>query len=137
MLDQVFSFYYPENLEALSRAGAELTFINSLRDRLPEIDGLYIGGGFPEFFLEKLEANCGLRRDIADAADNGLPMCEPANAGWCSPRPEWAAAHNVLLGGVDFKFCFSLSVLTHQVTWTAPASEASQVQAVVMLLVFP
>jgi cobyrinic acid a,c-diamide synthase len=74
MVDQVFNLYYPENLQALSRAGAELTFINSLRDRLPEIDGLYIGGGFPEFFLEKLAANCGLRRDIADAADDGLPV---------------------------------------------------------------
>jgi cobyrinic acid a,c-diamide synthase len=74
MLDPVFNFYYPENLEALSRAGAELAFINSLRDRLPEIDGLYIGGGFPEFFLDKLEANRGLRWDIGDAVDSGLPV---------------------------------------------------------------
>jgi cobyrinic acid a,c-diamide synthase len=74
MRDRVFNFYYPENLEALSRAGAELVFINSLRDRLPEIDGLYIGGGFPEFFLEELEANRSLRRDIAEAVEEGLPV---------------------------------------------------------------
>jgi len=74
MLDRVFNFYYPENLEALSRAGAELVFINSPRDRLPKIDGLYIGGGFPEFSLEELEANRGLRRDIAEAVEEGLPV---------------------------------------------------------------
>jgi cobyrinic acid a,c-diamide synthase len=74
MLDRVFNFYYPENLEALSRAGAELVFINSMRDRLPEVDGLYIGGGFPEFFLEKLEANRDLRRDMAEAVEEGLPV---------------------------------------------------------------
>jgi cobyrinic acid a,c-diamide synthase len=74
MLDPVFNFYYTENLEALRRAGAELVFINSLQDRLPQIDGLYIGGGFPEFFLESLEANHGLRRDIADAVEDGLPV---------------------------------------------------------------
>ncbi len=74
MLDPVFNFYYPDNLEALSLAGAELVFINSLRHRLPDIDGLYVGGGFPEFFLESLEANHGLRQDIADAVEDGLPV---------------------------------------------------------------
>jgi cobyrinic acid a,c-diamide synthase len=74
LFDQVFNFYYPENLEALKAEGSELIFINSIKDRLPEIDGLYIGGGFPEFFLEDLEANQGLRQDIADAAESGLPV---------------------------------------------------------------
>ena len=60
--DRVFSFYYPENLEAMERAGAEIVFINSLLDRrLPDIDALYIGGGFPELFLAGLEANHDLR----------------------------------------------------------------------------
>jgi len=73
--DRVFNFYYPENLEALCQAGAELIFINSLQDqRLPDIDGLYMGGGFPELFLEGLEANVNLRQDIAQAAKNGLPI---------------------------------------------------------------
>lgn len=74
LMDQVFNFYYPENLEALSKAGAELVFVNSLEDRLPEIDGLYIGGGFPEFNLEGLEANHLLRWDIASAVESGLPV---------------------------------------------------------------
>ena len=72
--DRAFSFYYPENLEALTREGAELLFINSLTDRLPEVDGLYIGGGFPEFFLKELEGNVGLRRDIAHAVEKNLPV---------------------------------------------------------------
>ena len=75
VMDSVFNFYYPENLEALHRAGAELVFMNSMtQSRLPEVDGLYIGGGFPEFFLRELEANIGLRRDIAEAAEDGLPV---------------------------------------------------------------
>ncbi|MFC2018104.1 cobyrinate a,c-diamide synthase [Chloroflexota bacterium] len=73
-MDRVFNFYYPENLEALSKAGAELVFINSLHDRLPDIDGLYIGGGFPEFNLEGLESNHLLRWDIAKGIENGLPV---------------------------------------------------------------
>jgi cobyrinic acid a,c-diamide synthase len=72
--DRVFNFYYPENFEALKKAGAQLLFIDSLTDRLPELDGLYIGGGFPEFFLKELEGNDGLRKDIAGAVEEGLPV---------------------------------------------------------------
>jgi cobyrinic acid a,c-diamide synthase len=72
--DCAFNFYYPENLEALANEGAELLFINSFKDRLPKLDGLYIGGGFPEFFLKELEGNRGLRRDIAEAVQEGLPV---------------------------------------------------------------
>jgi cobyrinic acid a,c-diamide synthase len=72
--DRVFNFYYPENLEALTRTNAELIFINSLQDRLPKVDGLYIGGGFPEFFLEALERNRELRHDIAEAIEEDLPV---------------------------------------------------------------
>ena len=75
MFDKVFTFYYLENLEALERAGAELVFIDSIHDqRLPDVDALYIGGGFPEFFLPELEANSGLRRDIARAIEDNLPV---------------------------------------------------------------
>jgi len=75
MADRVFSFYYPENLDALRQAGADLVFINSLRDqKLPDIDGLYLGGGFPELFIKELEGNSTLCLDVAQAVRNGLPV---------------------------------------------------------------
>jgi cobyrinic acid a,c-diamide synthase len=73
--DRVFSFYYPENLEALQEAGARLVFIDALRDvRLPDIGALYIGGGFPEMFMDELAANEGLRWDVRQAVQSGLPV---------------------------------------------------------------
>jgi cobyrinic acid a,c-diamide synthase len=75
IFDQIFNFYYPENLEALKQAGAEIVLINSVKDRiLPDIDALYIGGGFPELFLPELEANASLRQSINAAIENYLPV---------------------------------------------------------------
>jgi cobyrinic acid a,c-diamide synthase len=71
--DPAFSFYYPENLQALEASGAELIFIDSLSDvRLPDVHGLYIGGGFPELYAAELQANHWLRTDIKARAENGL-----------------------------------------------------------------
>lgn len=73
--DSAFGFYYPDDLEALERGGAELVFINSLIDtRLPPIDGLLIGGGFPETQASALEANRALRCAVGEAIENGLPV---------------------------------------------------------------
>jgi cobyrinic acid a,c-diamide synthase len=99
MLDSAFNFYYPENLEALTRAGAELVYINSLQDRLPEIDGLYIGGGFPEFFLRSLEANNGLRQDIASAVEDGLPVyAECAGLMYLCRGIRWQGQYHEMVG---------------------------------------
>lgn len=73
--DRAFSFYYPENLEALQEAGARLVFIDALNDpALPSIDGLYIGGGFPELFMDVLSANQGLRQEVRRVVEAGLPV---------------------------------------------------------------
>ncbi len=73
--DAAFQFYYSENLEALERAGAELVYINALQDsELPELDGLYIGGGFPETSARELAANASFRHSIRRAAERGLPI---------------------------------------------------------------
>ncbi len=75
LADRIFTFYYPENLEALARAGAQPVFIDSVHQRvLPEIDGLYIGGGFPEFHLSALSENRGLMTDIALRIEDGMPV---------------------------------------------------------------
>jgi cobyrinic acid a,c-diamide synthase len=72
--DSAFGFYYPGDLEAFERAGAKLCFFDALSDsRLPDADGLFIGGGFPETQAAQLEANASLRADIAQKLRNGLP----------------------------------------------------------------
>jgi cobyrinic acid a,c-diamide synthase len=73
--DAAFQFYYSENLEALEKAGAQLVPMNALRDNiLPELDGLYIGGGFPETSAGALAANTAFRQSVKKAAENGLPI---------------------------------------------------------------
>ena len=72
--DMAFGFYYPGDLAALERAGAELVMINTLTDSsLPAIDGLFIGGGFPETQMQALAANTAMRQQIREAIGNGLP----------------------------------------------------------------
>ncbi|HHT62239.1 MAG: cobyrinate a,c-diamide synthase [Bacillota bacterium] len=74
--DHAFSFYYYENLEILKGLGADLAFFSPMRDEvLPEdINGLYIGGGYPEVFAKELSANISLMQDIREKADKGLPI---------------------------------------------------------------
>jgi cobyrinic acid a,c-diamide synthase len=73
--DAAFCFYYPENLDALRNNGAELVFINSLEESsLPDVDALYLGGGFPESFFELLSQNKGLLKNVRERADAGMPV---------------------------------------------------------------
>jgi cobyrinic acid a,c-diamide synthase len=72
--DAAFGFYYADDLDALRNAGAELVPFDTCRDvHLPECDGLFIGGGFPESFMDQLEANATLRAEILNAVETGLP----------------------------------------------------------------
>ena len=73
--DSVFTFYYPENLEALEAKGAQLVPVSSLSDEsLPEIDALYIGGGFPETHAEQLVRNRSMMSSVQREALDGLPI---------------------------------------------------------------
>jgi len=73
--DSAFQFYYQENLDALKRAGSRLIEFSALTDDLPpELDVLYIGGGFPETHAAALSGNKNLRQAIKKAAEDGLPI---------------------------------------------------------------
>jgi cobyrinic acid a,c-diamide synthase len=74
-MDAAFGFYYPDDVEAFAHAGAELVPVNTLQDdALPPIDGLFIGGGFPETHMPQLSGNQSMRVAIADAIEQGLPV---------------------------------------------------------------
>ncbi len=73
--DSAFQFYYPENIAALSLAGADIVFFSPLATAtIPEIDGLYIGGGFPETHAEALAQNVRFREKLKRLAESGLPI---------------------------------------------------------------
>ncbi len=100
--DEAFGFYYPGDLNAMSEAGAELVFIDTLRDtELPALDGLFIGGGFPESCMERLEANRPLREAIRRAIEDGLPVyAECGGLMYLSRSLSWKGKRCDMVGAV-------------------------------------
>lgn len=72
--NDAFGFYYPGDLQMLENCGATLVTIDTIRDtELPDIDALFIGGGFPETHIEALSTNRTMRDAIRQALQDGLP----------------------------------------------------------------
>ncbi|MCG8552729.1 MAG: cobyrinate a,c-diamide synthase [Desulfobacterales bacterium] len=74
--DAAFCFYYPENIELLEQAGAQIVYFSPLSETcLPDnIDGLYLGGGYPELHAATLARNTGFRQAAAVACQNNMPV---------------------------------------------------------------
>ena len=74
-LDESFNFYYADNLDTLRSLGAELKFFSPVNDEtIPDADGLYLGGGFPEVLADMLEKNSSMLHSIKNAASDGMPI---------------------------------------------------------------
>ncbi len=74
-LDNSFNFYYRDNLEALKREGANLKFFSPVNDKkLPQCDGIYIGGGFPEILGHALEKNQTMKKNIKQLSEENIPI---------------------------------------------------------------
>lgn len=73
--DRAFCFYYQDNLALLEEMGAEIISFSPLEDKElpPDLDGLILGGGYPELYLPKLSANISLRRQIKELIIQGIP----------------------------------------------------------------
>lgn len=73
--DAAFHFYYEDNLRRLRELGAELVPFSPIHDKhLPEVDGLYFGGGYPELYAESLSANASMKGEIAALAAGNAPI---------------------------------------------------------------
>ena len=100
--DEAFGFYYPDDLQAMTDAGAELIAVDTLRDTtLPAVDGLFIGGGFPESCMQKLQANASLRGTIRQAIEDGLPVyAECGGLMYLSRSLSWKGSRCEMVGSI-------------------------------------
>ncbi len=75
-MDAAFCFYYPDNMDALTKAGAQLVPFSPISDsHLPDnLSGIYLGGGYPELHAQKLAANTSLRSQLLKSSRNGMPI---------------------------------------------------------------
>ena len=102
--DAAFGFYYPEDLEGLQAAGAELHFFDTMTDEsLPDVDGLFIGGGFPERHMDALAANEALRRTLKARIRSRVCQSTPSVAVSCtlSRSLEHAGKRAPMVGAIE------------------------------------
>ncbi|MFO8056872.1 MAG: cobyrinate a,c-diamide synthase [bacterium] len=107
--DSAFPFYYPENLEALEREGAELIYLRAVDGgELPDIDALYVGGGFPETHAELLSGNHVFKRSLRERVESGLPVYAECGGAILLGRRIYYRERWYEMAGVlplDFEFC--------------------------------
>ena len=122
--DEAFNFYYPDNLESLTESGATLYYFSPLKDRLPEVDGLYLGGGFPELFLKELEENSLIRKDIKEAIQIGKPVyAECGGFVYLTENVLYKDRKASMVGAIDAEVVFQKKPVGHGYTILKPKAK--------------
>ncbi len=98
--DDAFCFYYEDDFQTMRQQGVHTVFFDTLRDRsLPEVDALFIGGGFPEVHGVELEQNIAMRDQIRRFADSGRPIyAECGGLMYLSRQITWQGRCNQMVG---------------------------------------
>jgi len=101
--DAAFGFYYPDDLRALAAGGAELVPFSPISDSvLPEVDALFIGGGFPEYRMAELEDNRLMRQAIRDFVADDRPLyAECGGLMYLCSRLCWKGERRSMVGALD------------------------------------
>ncbi|MDD2835470.1 MAG: Ni-sirohydrochlorin a,c-diamide synthase [Methanothrix sp.] len=103
--DEAFNFYYRDNLEMMELAGAKVVPFSPVHDRaLPSVDGIYIGGGYPELYARELSENIGMRRALQQAHEKDLPIyAECGGLMYLAREIEWDGERQDMVGLVAGK----------------------------------
>jgi len=101
--DAAFGFYYPGDLRAFRTEGVALVPFDTLHDKvLPDVDALFIGGGFPESWMKELEDNLSLRMEIKSAIDSGMPVyAECGGLMYLCNSISWLKQKSEMVGVID------------------------------------
>jgi len=122
--DEAFSFYYPDNLEFLESLGCSLNFFSPMEDKLPEADALYIGGGFPEIYLNELESNIGMRANIKKFVENGMPVyAECGGLAYLTKKITFNEIKGEMVSAIDAETIFQKKPVGHGYTILKPISK--------------
>ncbi|MBK5963724.1 cobyrinic acid a,c-diamide synthase [Thiocystis minor] len=100
--DAAFGFYYPDDLRALAAGGAELVSFSPVADaEPPDVDALFLGGGFPECRMAELEANRSMRQGIAEfIADGGPVYAECGGLMYLCEGMSWNGERRAMVGAL-------------------------------------
>ncbi|HUS76661.1 MAG TPA: Ni-sirohydrochlorin a,c-diamide synthase [Methanothrix sp.] len=103
--DEAFNFYYRDNLEMMELAGAKVVPFSPVHDTsLPDVDGIYIGGGYPELYARELSENAGMRRALEQAHERDMPIfAECGGLMYLAREIEWDGEKREMLGLVPGK----------------------------------
>jgi cobyrinic acid a,c-diamide synthase len=138
--DEAFGFYYPDDLAALQRAGAELVAFSPVHDaELPEVDALLLGGGFPECRMRELEQNASMRASVADfIAAGGPAYAECGGLMYLAERLSWNGRVSQMCGVLKGEITmherpqgrgYVRLCETDAFPWPAPAGPAREINA--------